>query len=140
MLCPMSKVEVQDEIEAPVADVWKLVSDFTGFLTAQGIPCTGEGEGIGMVRTIAMRGMTIKERLEELDDATYTTSYSLLEHNFPFTDYRAWVRLEDAGEGRTSIRWWGTFEPVGATETEVSEMISGIYTAGVAGIKKVMAQ
>lgn len=135
----MTTVEVEDRIAAPLEKVWTLVSDFTGFVEAQGLPCIAEGEGVGMTRTLSLGGATIIERLEELDPGTHTTSYSIVESPLPLTAYQAWIRLTDTGDGDTHIRWWGTFEPTGGDEASVSEMISGIYTGGIAGIKKVLA-
>lgn len=132
----MTTVEVEDTIAAPLDEVWALVSDFTGFIEAQGVPCTAQGEGIGMTRTLDMRGAQIVERLEELDQATYTTSYSIVSAPLPLRAYQAWIALSDAGSGSTAIRWWGTFEPDGTDEQSASDLVGGIYRAGIAGIKK----
>lgn len=133
----MTTVEVEDRIDAPLEKVWALVSDFTGLVEAQGVTCTATGEGIGMTRTLSLGGATIVERLEELDEATHTTSYSILEAPLPLTGYQAWIELSHAEEGKTGIRWWGHFEPQG-DEQPVAEMIKGIYTSGIAGIKKAL--
>ncbi len=133
----MTIVEVEDQIAAPLEKVWDLVSDFTGFVESQGLPCTPDGEGIGMTRTLVLGGATIVERLEELDEATHTTSYSIVEAPLPVTGYQAWIELSHAGEDLTGIRWWGSFEPQG-DEAPVVEMIRGIYTGGIAGIKKTL--
>jgi hypothetical protein len=136
----MSKVEVNDTIPSPLSTVWALVSDFTGFLEVQGVPCTSEGAGIGMTRTITVFGPPLTERLEELDENTHTTSYSIVESALPLTDYQAWIQLTAAGEDSTSIRWWGQFEPTGDDEARVTAMIQGIYEGGIAGLKKALAQ
>ncbi|HET6965694.1 MAG TPA: SRPBCC family protein [Acidimicrobiales bacterium] len=134
----MTTVEVEDSIAAPLEKVWALVSDFTGFVEAQGMTCKSQGEGIGMTRTIELGGASITERLEELDDGTHTTSYSIVESPLPVTGYQAWIAASEASDGTTQIRWWSTFEPAGGDEAAVSDMISGIYSSGIAGIKKAL--
>lgn len=135
----MSTVEVTDTIASPLDKVWAFVSDFTGFLEAQGVPCTSEGEGIGMTRTITAFGPPLTERLEELDESTHRTSYSIVESSLPIKDYQAWIELTDAGRDTTSIRWWSRFEPT-EDEESAQAMVRGIYEAGVAGIKKTLSQ
>lgn len=46
-------VEVTEEgvLQAPAADVWKLVGDFGGFIEALGIPVELEGHGVGQIRS-----------------------------------------------------------------------------------------
>lgn len=133
----MTTVEVEDRIAAPLEKVWALVSDFTGFVASQGLTFTSEGEGIGMTRTIELFGSTITERWEELDEDNHTTSYSIVQSPLPLGGYQAWIALTDEGPGATGIRWWSKFEPVGADEESTVEMVRGVYTAGIEGIKKV---
>src|SRR5262245_48773798 len=75
----MGHAKATGTISAPVDKVWAIVRDF-GNLAWGGIPgVTLEGEGIGAVRTFTSRGVTIRERLEALDDLGHTLSYSILE-------------------------------------------------------------
>lgn len=134
----MTTVEVEDRVAAPLEKVWALVSDFTGFVEAQGVPCTSEGEGVGMTRTMEMRGATVVERLEELDEATHTTSYSIVSAPLPLRGYQAWIALSEADDGSTAVRWWGSFEPEGTDERATSNLVGGIYRAGIAGLKKAL--
>ena len=138
MLPAMATVQVEDEIAAPLEDVWALVSDFTGMIEKMGTPVTAEGEGIGMTRTIEVGGTRLTERLEELDPATHTTSYSIVAGNLPFRGYQAWIALTAAGPGRTTIRWWSTFDPVGSEE-EATVLCRSIYQGGIAGLSRILA-
>lgn len=130
-------MEVEDRIAAPLERTWQLVSDFGGFVEAQGVPCKTQGEGIGMTRTMEMGGASITERLEELDEATHTTSYSIVESPLPVGGYQAWIALSGAGDDSTAIRWWSRFEPQG-DEEKVAELIRGVYTSGIKGLKKAL--
>lgn len=131
----MARVEIEDEIAAPLPEVWALVSDFAGFVERQGIPCTTEGSGLGMTRSISMAGTSITERLEELDEASHTTSYSIVESTLPLRDYQGWIHLVDAGD-HTRIRWWSVFEPDGTDEDSARELVAGAYREGIAGIRR----
>ncbi|MDA8046949.1 MAG: SRPBCC family protein [Actinomycetota bacterium] len=134
----MATADVKDRIDAPIEEVWAVVSDFIGMIAKMGTPVTAEGEGIGMTRTLEVQGARIVERLEELDPANHTTSYSIVEAPLPLTGYQAWIALSDGGDGTTGIRWWSTFEPVGSEEDAV-KLCCSIYEGGIAGLKKILA-
>lgn len=133
----MASVEVEEEIAAPIAEVWALVSDFGGLLPRMGIPVKVQGDGIGMTRTVDREGPGVTERLEEVDEAGHTVCYTITEGPIPAKDYRAWMALTDAGEGRTTIRWSNTFEPVG-DEEKVAGIFRGAYTSGIASMRKAL--
>lgn len=134
----MAHVEVQDEIAAGIDTVWELVSDFGGVgrISPEVSSCEVEGEGVGAVRTIVSSGFTVQERLEGLDHAARTFSYSMLEGPIPFKNYVANVKLSDAGPNRTRISWAGTFEPAGMPEEQLQQLVETIYRGLIAGIKK----
>jgi len=133
----MASTQVQGEIAAPVDEVWKVVSDFGGFLEAQGIPVEVEGEGIGTLRKVTLGTAVIVERLESIDDETRSTSYSIVEGPMPATGYVSTIRLEPAGESATRIDWSSTFEPAGGmSDSDVSELLAGVYRSGIRGLQK----
>ena len=86
-----------------------------------------------------MGGISIKERLEGLDEATKTYSYSIIEGPIPAKDYLATVTVSDAGSGRTQISWSCTFEPEGAPEADLVKLFEGIYQGGIAAAEKAVA-
>jgi carbon monoxide dehydrogenase subunit G len=133
----MANTKVEGEINAPLDDVWKVVSDFGGFLEAQGVPVEVEGRGVGALRKVTLGSVVVVERLESLDDAAHTTSYSIVEGPLPAADYLATIRLESAGEAATRVEWTSTFEPTGgSSDEEVSEMIAGVYRSGIKGLQR----
>ena len=137
MLRAMASVEVEEEIAAPIDQVWALVSDFGGLLPKMGIPAIARGEGIGMTRTVDREGPRLTERLEEIDEANHTVCYTIVEGPIPAKDYRAWMALTAAGEGRTTIRWHNTFEPTG-DEEQVAGIFRGAYVSGIASMRKAL--
>ena len=132
----MAECAVEDNITAHIDEVWKVVSDFPGVIALMGVPVESEGEGIGMTRSVAMGEAKIVERLEALDPATYSTSYSIVSGPFPLTGYYSTIRLAPAGDRETRITWSGRFEPDGITEEEAVKMIEQVYAGGIKGIQK----
>jgi hypothetical protein len=130
----MAEDIVEDEIPAPLPDVWAVVSDFLGFITAQGVPVESEGSGIGMTRTLTFGSARFVERLESLDEATHTTSYSLVKGPMPAKDYVGTIHLEAAGDKATRIVWSGTFEPIG--DADPGRNLEGVYRNGIAFLHK----
>jgi hypothetical protein len=128
------KVRVDERIDA-VADVaWPIVSDFSSL---EGLAKPGmivvEGSGVGAVRTVTdASGAKIQERLDSLDSAGRTFSYSVINDAtapVPFTGYRATVTLRPLDANACTIGWSGECEPRGMSEDELRPMIQEMYRA-----------
>jgi hypothetical protein len=132
----MAQVKVEGDVAAPIEDVWKLVGDFVGFISSQGLEVAGEGQGIGMLRTITIGSMTIVERLEALDDSNHRTSYSIVSGPIPVTDYLSTIELTSAGDAVTKVTWSSNFEPTGITEEQAIQMIEPTYQGGIKALRK----
>jgi len=132
----MAQVTVEGEIGAGIDEVWKLVSDFVGFIASQGLEVKGEGEGIGMLRTLTIGDIIIVERLEELNDASHKTSYSIVSGPIPVTNYLGTIQLTAAGDATTAITWTGTYQPDGVTEEQAARMMERTYQGGIKAIQK----
>lgn len=137
----MSEVLVVEELNASADAVWELVSDFGGVLkwSAMLESCEVEGEGVGSVRTLRMPGApAIVERLESLDAATRSFSYSIVEGPLPVEQYVATLKVSDRGADRCEVEWRSSFEPVGAPEEQVVGIIRGVYEGGIKGIRQAL--
>jgi Polyketide cyclase / dehydrase and lipid transport len=83
-----------------------------------------EGEGIGALRRATFDGSTVVERLEELDEASWRTSYSMPSRGpMPLADYYSTIQLESVAESRCLVRWTTRFEPVGVSQKEAEETV-----------------
>lgn len=139
----MSTVHVNEPVAAPAAKVWELVRDF-GAIVKWGGPalqsCTVEGEGLGAIRRIGLPGgLAIAERLEALDEAGRSLSYAIVEKSpIPVKDYLATIRIVEDGPDACRVDWSSTFTPDGAGEEQAQAMIRGVYTGGIAGLRKVL--
>lgn len=137
----MSEVLVKEEVNASADAVWELVRDFGGVLKWSSAleSCEFEGEGVGAVRTLHMPGApAIVERLESLDDATKSFSYSIVEGPLPLDDYLSTLKVSDRGADRCEVEWRSTFEPKGAPEEQVVGLIRGVYEGGIKGIRQAL--
>ena len=139
----MAEVEVSEVVAAPAAKVWEILSDFGGVAKWGGPAlqnCTVEGSGVGAVRRIGLPGgLSIAERLEAFDDAGRSLSYAIIEKSpIPVRDYLSTVKVVETGPRECRVDWSSRFEPDGASEEQAQAMIRGVYTSGIAGIRKML--
>ncbi len=139
----MSEVKVSEEVGASAEAVWKLLRDFGGIQKWSGggiESCSVEGEGIGAVRTIGIAGgASLQERLEAFDDERRTFNYSIIGASpLPLTDYLSTVAVTGTGADSSRVDWSASFEPKGISEEQAQQLVRGIYTGGIAGLKKTL--
>lgn len=139
----MAEVHVNEPIAAPAARVWELVRDFGGVAQWGGPAlqsCTVEGAGVGAVRRIGLPGgLAIAERLEALDDAGRTLSYAIVGKSpIPVKDYLATIRIVEDGPQASRVDWSSNFEPDGASAEQAQALVRGVYTGGIAGLRKAL--
>ncbi|MCU1655541.1 MAG: hypothetical protein JWO57_197 [Pseudonocardiales bacterium] len=137
----MVEVTVRGELASPPDQVWALVGDFVGFLVAliddPGVPITGEGAGVGMLRTLTRDGVRTVERLEGQDDPALWTSYSMPEPGlFPVRTYHSRIELGPLPDGRCAITWSAELVPRGVTDDEAAAAARGVYTHGITMLAK----
>ncbi|HTY17191.1 MAG TPA: SRPBCC family protein [Myxococcota bacterium] len=139
----MTKVEVSGTVAAPAAKVWALVRDFGGIAKWAGPMLQNlsvEGSGIGAVRRASLPGgLSLAERLEALDEKGRSLSYAIVEKSpIPVKSYLSTMRVVETGPNECRLDWTSRFEPDGATEEQAQNMIRGVYTNGIAGIRKAL--
>ena len=137
----MSSVSMKTTIAASADAVWEVISDFNGIgkFVAAVAGSTMEGSGVGAVRTLTFQdGGQVVERLEGLDAQARTLSYSILSAPLPLADYVSTMTVRGLGGGRCELAWSSTFEPKGAPEAEVRQIIEGVYSGGFEGLKALL--
>ena len=121
-------------IDAPATEVWEVVREFTDG-SWSGVEMTGEGEGVGASRTVAMGPTSITERCERLDDEAMVLGYTVTDgEGLPFEDYHSVMTVEPDGES-TQLIWQATYEPVGDPEV-ATKTLDAIYGGGFAALKR----
>jgi hypothetical protein len=139
----MAEVLVMEELPVPAEKVWELVRDFGGIEKWLGAMVQGlevDGEGVGAIRTIMLPGNNqLQEQLTAHSDADRSFSYAIVGKSpLPVEDYLATFELIEAGDQACRIEWSSTFEPAGIAEVDARPMIEGIYTSGIAALRKTL--
>ena len=118
------------------------LADFGGilkFVPDDAESVTLEGDGIGAVRVVRLKGVPgeLRERLEAVVDQRLV-SYSIVnDAPLPFEHYHAVVEFEDTSNGGCKVRWGSNWIAKGATEAEVRQMLVALYNRIIDGILKV---
>lgn len=127
----MAHTSVRQAIPAPAAEVWALLGDLRA--AAAHWPAVDhtefEGSGVGCVRTMHLvDGNVIRDRLEAHDAGARCYRCRVLQFSqLPLRELSYTVSVEESGPGACTVDWEVDFEPAGAPEARVREMLEGIY-------------
>lgn len=138
----MGQARVVDEIAASADALWALVRDFGGIQRWNPTlsSCELDKPGVGGIRTIKMGEVTVRERLEKIDEARKTLSYSIVEAPLPVRDYLSTIEIGEAGPTRSTIIWSSTFEPGGMTDEQLTQLFEGVYRQGIDGLRAALVR
>ena len=131
----MLEVERTVALGANADDVWDLIGDFSDLGWHPAAKATDLEDRDGVVhRTITLPDdAVLVERLEDMDDAGRSYSYSIVEGPLPVAKYRSTLRVFAADSG-CEVVWRSDFESAGVGDGEAQEIIGGIYDAGFAAL------
>ncbi len=124
----MLEVSEKQHLDFDADRVWELISDFGDMSWLPGVKSRVEGSGPGMLRWLLVPGAPdVPERLDSLDPATRTLTYTLLDNlPFPATDYRAQMCVTAAPDGGCELEWTIQVEPDGVPEPELRAPLEGL--------------
>lgn len=139
----MPTVTKEAVFAAAADDVWAIVREF-GRLDDWLPPvvvCRTDRDGIGALRTLTLGdGAVVVERLEALDDAARTLTYSMADAGpMPLVDYVSTITVSANPDGTAAMRWSGNFGVAGADEGDVVASIEGLYRAGLEAVGEKLA-
>ena len=125
-------------VNAPADKVWATIGNFCGIKNWISIVTKCEitrKDDTTIYRTITLNnGGSILEKQLAWDGDHHSYSYAIVDSPLPVRGYKSTLKVE--GNGATSeIIWTGNFEPKDVSEDEAKKVISGIYAAGIDGIK-----
>jgi hypothetical protein len=137
-------------IKAPVDAVWAASKDFNGL--AKWHPALEKDEILngtnnvpGAVRALSLKGGgTIKEELVAFSEPMHSFKYKILESPLPVANYVSTFTVKAGKDATSIIHWSGTFKrknaadnpPDDQTDAAAKKVITGIYSSGLANLKK----
>ncbi len=130
------KIDKQIEIAAPPATVWKMIGNYNHLdvwhPAVAASDLTGSGTSAGDVRVLTLGdGATITERLVAYSDTERSYTYAIEASPLPVDRYVSTLAVLPGQGGGSVVRWSSTFDPKGAPAEKASEVIAGIYDAGL---------
>ena len=138
------------EIKAPLAKVWAAAKDFDsldkwhpGF--SQDELKKGKNNAVGTVRALTIKdGPTFTEELTAFSEAEHRYQYMIIESPLPVQKYVATFTVKPGQNGATNVTWSARFTrknpadtpPEGETDEAAVKLITGVFQAGLANLKK----
>jgi hypothetical protein len=150
---PPGELSVSEQviIEAAPAAVWDQLKNFDslhawhpGFAADEIVE--GTNNQPGAVRKLTLKdGPSMTEELLSYDDAGLAMRYRIIESPLPIDGYVSSMRVgPGSADGTSVVVWESTFkrknpEPKpDETDEAVTELVSGVYTAGLDNLKKIV--
>ncbi len=141
----MTRVYVSSVIDAPAAEVWKVVRNFnalpdwTPFVAQSRIEQNAAPDQIGCIRNFRLKdGGVIRERLLALSDYDLSCSYAILESPMGVENYVATLSLTPITDGSaTFIEWQADFDCAPEREDALKRQIgAGVFQAAFDTLKQ----
>jgi hypothetical protein len=141
----MTRVYVSSVIDAPAAEVWKIVRNFnalpqwTPFVAESRIEHNAPPDQIGCIRNFRLKdGGLIRERLLALSDYDLSCSYSILESPMGVENYVATLSLTPVTDGgSTFIEWQADFDCPAQREDALKQQIGvNVFQAAFDALKQ----
>ena len=141
----MPRIVRSTVIDAPVAEVWRILRDFNSHrdwhpAVADSVIEDGWApDRVGAVRRFRLtNGAVLREQLLTLSDRDFALSYCILDAPVPLFGYVAQVRLKPVTDGdRTFWHWSCTFDCPPEQEAAMVRLVAeGVYEAGFKGVEK----
>ncbi|MEI5680738.1 SRPBCC family protein [Mesorhizobium sp. CCNWLW179-1] len=145
----MPKIYVSSMINAPAAEVWKLVRNFNGlptwapFVSESRIEQNAQPDQIGCIRNFRLKdGGQIREKLLALSDYDLSCSYAILESPMAVENYVATLSLTPITDGNaTFAEWQAEFDCAPERETALMQQIgTGVFQAAFNALKQRFAR
>ena len=129
----MPKVVLKTQVGADADLIWRTVHGFSDVASWHPlVERAVEGEAGGAVRALEFAGLgTFVERLDERDDAARVVSYAVTDSPLPVEDCSVEIRVEDNGDGSSTIAWTGVFSAPNESEFAAVKSLHRIFHGGI---------
>jgi carbon monoxide dehydrogenase subunit G len=147
------KVTETVTIKASPDAVWAKVKDFAGLQNwhpAVASSTVTDGSKVGSVRVLTLKdGGKVEETLESMEDGAKKFSYRAKDGGaLPVSNYTSTLSVKAGDGGTTVVEWRGAFyraytnndPPPDKNDEAAVKAITGVYTSGLANLKKIMEQ
>ena len=137
-------VTEQADLSVPPAKTWETIKNFDGWQSwhpaiASTDISKGNGNAKGTVRVLTTKnGAKITEELLAHSDKAMSYKYRITDSPLPVTNYVSTIVVRKSKDGSTVV-WSSTFKAKeGTPDDEAKKVISGIYTAGLDNLRKIL--
>ena len=121
---------IEEIINAPIQDVWELISDFENLKRWHPLVerCDTVGQGVGAIRTVFFSDWWAKEQLDRLDNANYVMGYSVVDcSRAPAIGVKGEIILYAEGAEKTRIVWVSGLEQGNPYSEAVNTELANYY-------------
>ncbi|UCE32372.1 MAG: SRPBCC family protein [Burkholderiales bacterium] len=145
----MVRVTRSTVIDAPIAEVWRVLRDFNGHdrwhpaVARSQVEDGRHTDQIGAIRNFRLTGgEQVRERLLSLSDRDHSLRYTIVDADLPLQDYVAEIRLKPVTDGDATFwQWRSTFTVPAGRADELSRLVAeGVYEAGFASVRDRIAR
>lgn len=142
-------VKTSSVINAPIEQVWGKIRDFNGLpnwypsVIDSHIENNEPSDKIGCVRSFNREdGLTLREKLLEIDEQKHICTYLLLEPNKPMEDYVCTIQLLPITDGNhtTYIEWLANFKCLPEEEPELRQNLEKVFQIGFDALKEIFSR
>ncbi|HTK02780.1 MAG TPA: SRPBCC family protein [Bordetella sp.] len=138
----MQLMSLTTRIDHPADQVWSIVSDFGGLKrwNPAVTTCSLEGAGVGAQRTFQAGPATVCERIEALDQANRSISYSIVSgSSIKARDGRLTISVKPLGASACELTWSMQGEPDGVPAEELRQALDKRYSGRIEDLRRVLA-
>ncbi|MDP6953928.1 MAG: SRPBCC family protein [Alphaproteobacteria bacterium] len=137
----MSSVSVTRTIAVAPDTAWQEIRSVGGL--ERWVPivqtCEVEGSGVGAVRKCGLgEGAFVFEKVESIDEAQRVFTYSITESPLPLENYMGRMQIGPGADGGSEITWSCEFACDSAAEAEMTAMLEGAFSDGLAGLQSLL--
>ena len=139
-------------IAAPASKVWDAVKNYDALPSwhpafAKDEIVKGSNNRTGAVRALTIKdGPTFTEELVSYHPRAHSFTYKIIESPLPLSAYRSTMSVRPDGASKSVVVWKGTFRRKDASDSPkqgqddkaATDLITGVYKAGLDNLKKMM--
>ena len=124
------------ELNASPETVWKLIGPFNNLDAWHPMIIDSKMQGdesqAGTTRTLTLGdGAKIFEKLLAHSNSDLSYSYAITKSPLPVKDYVSSISIAAIKDGKSLVTWTSTFDAFNASNEKATEVITGVYNAGL---------